>query len=121
MSEKEKSFFTTDISNLHVDKKASRKTKTIFALSLISLWVPFITAVIALAMIPNANKEIDESQGTLHGKKLLKWAKAISWATICLNAIGLILLIVIYFTAKDIIIQTCEINEYYCQFTPYLV
>lgn len=122
MEHHENSFdaFKSDISELKPNAKTSLKSKIIFTLSLLSLWIPFVPSIIALVLIPSARQEIIESDGKVEGTKILKWSKGISWATIWLNMIGLVALVVMYFVAKDLLIQTCDINVYYCQFKQYL-
>lgn len=100
--------FHQDVNKIEIEEKASLKAKSILTLSLLSFWIPIITSIIALIMIPKAKQEIEESNGTLTGLKMIKWGKTISWLTIWFNIAGAILLIIIYSTATPLLIEGCK-------------
>lgn len=76
------------------------ETSAIVALVLAcAAWVacPFITAVIALAMVPSARTKIRESNGRLTGEGLLTATKIIAWIHLGLIVAGIAFIAFIIF------------------------
>ena len=110
----------TDISDIHIDKKGSPKSKIILSLSLISLWIPFVTAIVGLAMIPSARNEIQSSKGKLTGLRMLSWGKAIAWITIVMDTVGIIILAGVFFFAGELFNTVCmQGQQQYCELYQY--
>lgn len=110
----------TDISKIRIDKKGSAKSKIILGLSLISLWVPFVTAIASLVLIPSARHEINNSDGKLTGLRMLSWGKAIAWITIAMDTLGLLILLGVFLFAGELFHTVClQGQQEYCELYQY--
>lgn len=79
----------------------SGRATTVMVLGIVSLatffmlcGLGFVPAVIALAMAPGARREIAESGGRLQGEGQVRAGVIMSWITLGLTAVGLVVLVV---------------------------
>ena len=80
----------------------SSRATTVMVLGIVSLaaffmlcGLGFVPAVIALAMAPGARREIAASSGRLQGEGQLRAGVVMSWVTVGLTAVGLVVLLVV--------------------------
>lgn len=111
----------TDINSIRIDKKGSIRSRAILFLSLLSLWIPTIPSIVALAMIPSARREIENSNGKLTGLRMISWGKAISLIMLTLNVLSVLILALLYLFAGDLFTRACAIDAQYCQYIKYTV
>lgn len=90
--------------------QTSSKATTVMVLGIVSLvlmftcGLGFIAAIIALVMAGGAEREVAQSGGTLQGEGQIKAGRIMSWITLGLSALGLLLLIGLFavgITASD--------------------
>ena len=83
-----------------VPQTAGRAT-TVLVLGIVSLvmlftcGLGFVTAIIALVMAPGAKREIAESGGRLTGESQVRTGSILSWVTLGLTALAVVLLAVV--------------------------
>ena len=111
----------TNISSIHIDKKGSLKSRVILLLSLIAFWIPIVPAAVALIMIPSSRHQIEQSAGKLTGLRMISWGRALSWIAISLDIVGVLILLMFYFFAGDLLTRACAIDASYCQYIQYTV
>ena len=79
----------------------SSRSTTVLVLGIVSLvtlftcGLGFVTAVIALVMAPGARREIAESGGRLTGESQVRTGTILSWVTLGLTALAVVLLAVV--------------------------
>lgn len=79
----------------------SSKATTVLVLGIVSLvmmltcGLGFVTAVIALVMAPGAKREIAESGGRLTGESQVRTGTILSWVTLGLTALAVVVLAVV--------------------------
>ena len=79
----------------------SGKATTVMVLGIVSLvlmvmcGLGFIMAIVALVMAPGAQREIAESGGRLTGEGQVKAGKIMSWITIGLSALGVVIFAIV--------------------------
>ena len=79
----------------------SSRSTTVLVLGIVSLvmlftcGLGFVTAVIALVMAPGARREIAESGGRLTGESQVRTGTILSWVTLGLTALGVVVLAVL--------------------------
>lgn len=99
------------ISDIHIDKNGSWRSKAALFFALAGFFVPFIPSVVSLVMIPSARNQIFRSEGRLTGLQMLKWAKGLSWAAIFIDLLGLTALILIFISSKETLLQYCVMPD----------
>lgn len=106
--------FNTKLSLLKIHREGSVKSKTIMALAVIGMWIPFIPSVVALLLVPSAKREAGENKSSLF---LTRWGKIVSWVFLVLNIAGTVLLFLVLTLAGDVFREACQINDaIYCEF-----
>jgi len=80
--------------------QTSGKATTVLVLGIVSLvmmvtcGLGFVTAIISLVLAPGASREIAESGGRLTGDSQVRTGRILSWVTLGLTALGLLILAV---------------------------
>ena len=79
----------------------SGKATTVLVLGIVGLvlmfmcGLGFIVAIVTLILVPGARREIAESGGRLTGESQIKAGKIMSWITIGLTALGIVVFVVV--------------------------
>jgi hypothetical protein len=86
----------------------SSKATSVLVLGIVSLvmlftcGLGFVTAVIALVMVPGARREIAESGGRLAGESQVRTGAILSWVTLGLTALAVVVLAVVIGVAVSV-------------------
>lgn len=107
-----------DIKNIKIDKSGTLKSRLVLIFSLTAFFFPYIPALISLSLIPSARRQIQESDGKLTGLRMIKWGKGLSWASILIDTLGLIALILIFIAGKETLIELCILENNVPEFCP---